>query len=65
MNDRTLGIILLSLSLAFYIYFTIWIIVTPFYSEVEYFFPPVRNALLTAGTLGLLFIGSLSVSICL
>lgn len=61
MNDRTLGAILLISAIIFYIYFTIWVIGTPFYPAVASLFPPVRYALLTAATIGLLFIGSLSV----
>ena len=64
MNDRRLGSILVVTGLAFYIYFIFWVIVTPFYPEVASVFPPVRYALLSAGTLGLIFIGTLSVGSC-
>lgn len=61
MNDRRLGSILLVTGLAFYIYFFFWVIVSPFYPQVASVFPPVRYALLSSATLGLIFVGTLSI----
>lgn len=62
MNDRTLGCLLVVLSVAFSVYYSAWIIGLPFFDPghfIHKLFPPVYLALLVPALLGLAFLGSL------
>lgn len=59
MDDPTVGIIGLSLCVAVFTYYTLWVIVSPFYEPISLLFPPVRYALIIPAFIGILFIGSL------
>lgn len=62
MNDKTIGSLLIVLSVTFSVYYTAWVIGLPFFDEdhfIHSLFPPVYLALLVPALMGLVFIGSL------
>ena len=64
MNDRTLGFFMVVSSVAFTVYYSVWIIGLPFFDSdhfIHNLFPPVYFALLVPALMGLAFIGSLIV----
>lgn len=64
MNDRTLGVLLVALSVFSGIYYTAWVIGLPFFDPdhfIHNLFPPGELALLIPALMGLAFIGSLIV----
>lgn len=64
MNDRSLGGALVTLSVAFGVYYSAWVIGLPFFDRdhfIHHLFPPVQFALLIPALMGLVFIGSLIV----
>jgi len=64
MQDRIIGALLVSVSVVGVVYYTMWVLILPFFSNdhpVHSMFPPITVALLIPALLGLAFIGSLVV----
>lgn len=59
MNSSTCGFLLLIGCCSFFAYYTLWVIVSPFYPPLAGLFPSARYALIIPAFSGTVFIGSL------
>lgn len=59
LNSSAIGVCLIIICSVFFLYYTLWVIVSPFYEPISLLFPSTSYALVIPAFMGMCFIGSL------